>query len=285
MVVSIGENLTSGIRALEAAGNGNARSEACWMLEELLEVSAAGLSTRLQQPLPEGIAQVYGEQIRRRASGEPLQYVIGNVDFFNVRLEIGPGVLIPRPETEELVEFVVETLFNGASPTNICDVCTGSGAIALALATAFPNAHVCGTDISREALAWAEKNLVRLALGNVTLLHGDLFAPLPHEARFELITANPPYVSQSAYEGLETVIKDYEPRLALVAEDDGLALLKRIVKEARNWLLPKGWLVCEIGDDQGDAIREILEKEGYEDISIRQDMAHRDRMAIGRKAR
>ena len=284
MVESIGENLTSGIRALEASGNDNARSEACWMLEELLEVSAAGLSTRLQEPMPERIAQTFREQIRRRASGEPLQYVIGNVDFFNVRLEVGPGVLIPRPETEELVEFVVETLFNGASPNSICDVCTGSGAIALALATAFSNAHVWGTDISREALAWAERNLLRLALGNVTFLQGDLFAPLPREARFELITANPPYVSASAYEGLENVIKDYEPRLALAAADEGLALLKRIVKEAWNWLLPKGWLVCEIGDDQGDAMKELLENEGYEDISIRQDMAHRDRMAVGRKA-
>ena len=285
MVETIGETLTSGIRQLEAAGNDNARSEACWMLEELLGETSAGLSRRLGERLPAEKALAFSEKLRRRASGEPLQYVIGNVDFYNVRLEVGPGVLIPRPETEELVEFVVETLCKGRQPDGICDVCTGSGAIALSLATAFPNAQVFGTDISREALAWAERNLDRLGLGNVTLLQGDLFAPLPPDERFELVTANPPYVSQAAYEGLDAVIRDYEPRLALVAADGGLAFLKRIAEEAWKKLRPNGWLVCEIGDDQGDAMRKVLEKEGYEDISIRQDMAHQDRMAIGRKSR
>ena len=281
----IGDILSSGIQVLEVSGNDNARAEACWILEELLEISAAGLSTRLDEHLPGEKADAFSEKIRRRASGEPLQYVIGNVDFYNVRLEVGPGVLIPRPETEELVEFVATTLIDGLSPQSICDVCTGSGAIALALAKAFPKARVFGTDISSEALAWAKKNLQRLALENVTLLQGDLLTPLPYDARFDLITANPPYVSESAYDGLDSVIRDYEPRLALFADDGGMALLKRIAEDAQAWLVPGGWLVCEIGDDQGKAMREVLEKNGYEEISIRQDMAHRDRMAIGRKAK
>ncbi len=283
MMEPISAILSSAIRTLEASGIDNARREACWILEELMQLPSSSLAARLQQNLPEEMAADFAERIRRRASGEPLQYVIGNVDFFNVRLEVGPGVLIPRPETEELVEFVVETLFKGVSPKSICDVCTGSGAIALALATAFPKASVWATDISQEALAWSERNLRRLALANVTLLLGDLFSPLPSDAAFELVTANPPYVSEADYAGLEAVIREHEPRLALIADDGGMALLKRIAAEAKRRLAAGGWLVCEIGDDQGASMTEVLRAEGYGDVAVRQDMAHRDRIAVGRK--
>ena len=283
MMEQISAILSSAIQTLEAKGNDNARREACWILEELLQLPSSSLAARLQQNLPEEMAVAFAKKIRRRASGEPLQYVIGNVDFYNVRLEVGPGVLIPRPETEELVEFAATLPFADASPHAICDVCTGSGAIALALATEFPKASVWATDISPEALAWAERNLRRLELANVTLLLGDLFAPLPTGVAFELITANPPYVSEADYAGLEAVIREHEPRLALVADDGGMALLKRIVSEAKRWLAPGGWLVCEIGDDQGAAMTEVLRSEGYGDVAVRQDMAHRDRIAVGRK--
>ncbi|MBP5640039.1 MAG: peptide chain release factor N(5)-glutamine methyltransferase [Victivallales bacterium] len=280
-LASIGENLSEGIRRLKDVGIDNARSEACWMLEELMNVSASEMASRLSTELPEEVKDAFWVQIRRRASGEPLQYVIGNVDFYNVRLSVGRGVLIPRPETEELVELAV-SLVNEV-PEAICDVCTGSGAIALALAKEFPTTKVFATDISADALHWAERNRQALELMNVSFFHGDLFNPLPSGQSFGMITANPPYVSERAYNGLDSVVRDYEPKIALVSDDMGMGLLKRIAVEAKERLLPGGWLVCEIGDDQGEAIARSFQEEGYVDIRICKDMAHLDRMAIGRR--
>ena len=248
---------------LMMAGIENHEQEARWLMEY---VRRCGFSDHVFQKL-----------VQRRVSGDPLQYVMGSCQFYESELEVGPGVLIPRPETEVLVELA-ENLYPGDGA--ICDLCTGSGAIALSLAKLFPEAKVTATDISEEALAYARRNRERLALDNVTLLQGDLFAPLPKDARYVLMTANPPYVPSDAYETLPPVVKDYEPELALRAEEDGLAVIRRICEGAGNFLEEEGWLLMEIGDDQVSA---LLQKCGFQNVQIHRDYTGRERIAVAQK--
>ncbi len=264
--------------ALCAAGVENGRQEARWLLQQALGV-ADTMPPPCAGDMPTELERRFREAVRRRLKGEPLQYVMGNVAFHCVELSVGPGVLIPRPETERLVDFALE-VYPGQGA--ICDVCTGSGAIALALAKSLPATEIVGIDLSREALAWALRNQADLKLENTAFLQGDLFEPLPEGKRFAMITANPPYVSEGDYASLEPVIRDYEPSMALLAGPDGLDLLRRIVHEAPPHLAAGGWLLCEIGDEQGPAMERLLRAAGYVQVAIRQDYAGKDRVAMGR---
>jgi release factor glutamine methyltransferase len=229
--------------------------------------------------LPADLEQSFRALLRRRLAGEPLQYVLGSAEFYGLELEVGPGVLIPRPETERLVDFAL-----AACPESgpVCDLCTGSGAIALAIAHARPRlGPVWATDVSPEALDYARRNAAKLALA-VTFVHGDLWCGIPSDLRFALVTANPPYVSPAAYAELPAEVKDYEPRLALWADQNGLALLRRIAHESRDRLLPGAALVCEISSEQGAAARAAFTAAGYHAIDVRQDYTGRDRVVIAR---
>lgn len=270
--------LAEAAAALLAAGISNCRQEAGWLLAHVLgEQELTAQPCGGGAPLAPALVARFNALLARRLGGEPLQYILGDVDFHCVNLLVGPGVLIPRPETEQLVEFALK-LYPGVGA--ICDLCTGSGAIALALAATLPGAMVTGVDLSPEALTWAQRNRERLALPNVRFFQGDLFAPLPAVARFAMITANPPYVSADEYEELDPVVKDYEPQLALVASDRGLAVIRRIVEESCRWLTPGGWLLCEIGEEQGGEVGGILRACGYAKVAIRRDYAGKDRVAV-----
>jgi len=272
--------LADAAAALLAAGISNGRQEAGWLLAQVLgEQPLTAQPCSGGTPLAPAVVARFNALLARRLAGEPLQYILGDVDFHCVNLLVGPGVLIPRPETEQLVDFAL-ALYPGAGA--ICDLCTGSGAIALALAARLPGVAVTGVDLSPEALVWARRNGERLALANAQFLLGDLFAPLPAAARFAMITANPPYVTAAEYEHLEAVVKDYEPQLALVAPERGLAVIRRIVEGARRRLLSGGWLLCEIGEEQGGEVGDILTACGYAAVAIRQDYAGKDRVAVAR---
>ncbi|MDD4098790.1 MAG: peptide chain release factor N(5)-glutamine methyltransferase [Lentisphaeria bacterium] len=271
-------NFTEAIRILQASGIANARREAGWLLEQIIG-SGAVCSGRPLAPLSVEQAGLFRSRLLRRASGEPLQYIMGNTDFHCLQLDVGPGVLIPRPGTEQLVEIAIG-LYPGHGA--VCDLCTGSGAIALALAKTFPQTDIQATDISEPALSWARRNRERLQLGNVTFRHGDLLAPFPVDCRFTLITANPPYISGKDYERLDRTVKDHEPREALLADDDGLAVIKRLAEEARGHLAPQAWLLCEIGEEQGPPVAAILRRLGYQQVEIRRDYADRNRFALAR---
>lgn len=267
--------------ALVAIGIDNGRQEAGWILSRVLgELPLSAQPCGAGVELPTAVVAHFRQLLSRRLAGEPLQYILGDVDFHCVNLLVGPGVLIPRPETEQLVEFAL-ALYPGEGP--ICDLCTGSGAIALALATSLPQAEVTGIDLSPAALVWARRNRERLGLNNAQFLAGDLFTPLPTDACFALITANPPYVSAADYELLPAVVKNYEPELALLADDRGLAIIRRIAADARRRLLPKAWLLCEIGEEQGDEVGDILRACDYNDVAIRKDYAGKNRVAVAQR--
>jgi release factor glutamine methyltransferase len=218
---------------------------------------------------PEQTTQ-FENQLQRRAAGEPLAYVLGQWSFCGLTLRVTPEVLVPRPETEELVAWASERLANrpdGPSP-RVLDLGTGSGAVALALAQRWPAARLCATDLSPGALAVAAGNGQRLEL-QVTWLQGRWWEPV-RGRRFDLVVSNPPYVS-----GDDPHLADlaHEPRVALTPEGDGLAALRDIIQDAPDHLEPGAWLLLEHGHDQAHAVRALLSARGFEDARTRTDLA------------
>jgi release factor glutamine methyltransferase len=192
--------------------------------------------------------------------------------------------MIPRPETELLVERAIEFLRSRTGPQFVCDLCTGSGCIAVAIAKNYPEAKIIATDICADALNVAAKNIEKHKLKDrIKLLHGDLFEPVVPQLdveKFDLILCNPPYVSASEFEKLDKSVKDYEPRLALFAGVDGLDVYRKIIDKADRFLRPDGALILEIGYAQGPAIRELLEQTGaFAEIKIEKDYHDNDRIA------
>ncbi|MCP3996783.1 MAG: peptide chain release factor N(5)-glutamine methyltransferase [bacterium] len=220
----------------------------------------------------------FRDLVTRRRGREPLQYIEGFAGFGPIDVLVDRRALIPRPETERLWELAVDALDGIAEPC-VIDLCAGSGNLALALKHRFPRSCVIGVDVSPDALALAEANAARLGL-EVDFLLGDLFAALPDDWREDvhLIVSNPPYVSDAEYMRLPAEIVEHEPRMALVAGQDGLDVLARIAAEAIDWLRPGGVVACEIGETQGDACMDLFAAYAPE---IRQDLAGRDRFVIG----
>ena len=265
--------LARGTAALEAAGIETARPEAEWLLAGLLGVDRFTLyldpARRLSTPT---ITRFLG-QIERRAAREPLQYLLGWEDFHGLRLAVSSDVLVPRPETEGLVEWALEVLADRPEPA-VADLGTGSGAIACAIAHARPAAEVLAVELSGGALAVASRNVRELGLGaRVRLLAGDLFAPLGSiPASLDLVVANPPYLPSAVIASLPPEVSRHEPRAALDGGPDGMSVIRRIVAGAPAVLKPAGWLLMEIGEDQAGPLASLMAAEGFSRIRARRDL-------------
>jgi release factor glutamine methyltransferase len=216
----------------------------------------------------------------RRAAGEPLQYVLGGTGFRHLDLLVGPGVFIPRPETELVVEKAMERLPRHGI---VVDIGAGSGAIALALAQERPDAVVYATELSEDASAWMKRNIKKTGL-EVELLSGDLFSPLPPElkGRIDVVVSNPPYIPTEDADLLPVDVRAHEPPDALFAGTTGLDIVLRLIQESPAWLKEDGWLVMEIGDRQDKVIGALLQDAGYHDVSIDTDLADRPRITSAR---
>jgi release factor glutamine methyltransferase len=218
--------------------------------------------------------------VARRVAGEPLQYVIGWAPFGRLRLRVGPGVFVPRPETETLADRAAVFLRTRELPRVAVDLCTGSGAIACFLAAEAPGARVLATELDQGALAWARDNADRYG---VELLAGDLDAPLPPElaGHVDVLCANVPYVPSGAIATLPTDVRDHEPRLSLDGGPDGLDVFRRLAGRAAHWLAPGGRLYAEIGEDQAGTAAALLTGAGLAEVAVHRDLVGRDRIVEG----
>jgi release factor glutamine methyltransferase len=263
-------------------GVDSARLTAEVLLAHVLRVDRVRLYVDLDRPLAKDELAGYRALIERRSAGEPTQYLTGVREFYNRPFKVDPRVLVPRPETELLVEAILRAVPT-ETPSRTLDLCTGSGCIAVTLAAERSQASVWATDVSPGACELARVNAEALGVGGrVTVREGDLFAPLPAGARFDTVASNPPYVKSGEIAGLSREVQR-EPRAALDGGADGLDLIRRITRNAGEWLKPGGLLALEIGEEQGEAVRALLNDGGYTDVRIEKDLARLDRLAFGRR--
>jgi len=275
--MNIGRLLDLAIRKLPASPS--ARREAEILLGHALEVKRSFLYANPEVDVPHRRRVEFQRLVRQRKMGMPIAYLTGIRSFWSLDLRVTPSVLIPRPESELLVEMALEILPAG-SKRRIADLGTGSGAIALALASERPQCEIHATDCSMEALRVAENNRRLNRLDRVQLHLGSWTEPL--SGPFDMVVSNPPYVAHSDPH-LERGDVRFEPRLALVAGEDGLAAIRQIAREAFALIAPGGWLLLEHGCDQGEAVRSILHSGGYREVVTFRDLAGLERVCRGRK--
>ncbi|HVI55041.1 MAG TPA: peptide chain release factor N(5)-glutamine methyltransferase [Luteibacter sp.] len=262
-------------QATDALGD---RLEAEFLLAHALGVSRAWFFAHADDPAEAAATERFESLVRRRVAGEPIAYITGTRDFWSLTLEVTPATLIPRAETELLVELALERLPEGG---RVADLGTGSGAIALAMAKERPDALVFAVDASADALAVARRNARRLGLERVVFAHGDWLVPLGGEA-FDLIVGNPPYIESADHHLREGDLR-FEPLTALASGTDGLDDIRRIATASPARLAPGGWLLLEHGWNQGAAVREVLERAGFLNTFTAQDLERRDRVSGGCK--
>ena len=273
-------SIESLLASAELPDSPSARLDAEWLLAAVLGKPASYLRTWSERELaPEQVA-AFDDCLKRRRAGEPVAYILGRQGFWSLELEVAPDTLIPRPDTELLVETALALLPEAAA--NVLDLGTGSGAIALALASERPAWRVLGVDRIDAAVELAERNRCRLALRNCRFQRSDWFAALA-PAEFDLIVSNPPYIRADDRHLGEGDVR-FEPASALVSGADGLDDIRRIVATAPNWLAPGGWLLLEHGFDQADAVRALLEAAGLEAVESRRDLGGQWCVSLGCKA-
>ncbi|HWH78059.1 MAG TPA: peptide chain release factor N(5)-glutamine methyltransferase [Candidatus Binatus sp.] len=280
---SIRDAIIEAVRRLSNAGIDSARLDAEVLLAHVLKMSRGQLVVSRDSSLTEAQLAKYEWLLRRRIGREPIAYIIGSQEFWSLEFKVSSAVLIPRPETERLIEVALARVGkNGlALPINVADLGTGSGAIAITLATELPAARLVATDISATALAIAERNAASHGVEQrIDFLCGDLFASVADCAeKFDLIVGNPPYVESEVIATLAPEIRDWEPRGALDGGADGLDFYRRIAAEAYQLLAPNGLIVLEIGAGMGHQVSSLFADLGqYRDIAVYQDYAGRDRV-------
>ncbi|HEY7929432.1 MAG TPA: peptide chain release factor N(5)-glutamine methyltransferase [Steroidobacteraceae bacterium] len=269
--------LERGYRQLQAAGRASARLEAELLLALALNRPRSHLLAHAEEPLAPEAGQRYGSLLARAAAGEPLAYLTGQREFWSLTLTVSPAVLIPRPETELAVERCLALLADAGSAARVCDLGTGAGAIALALAAERPQWRITATDLSAPALEVARTNARQLGFAHIEFLLGDWLAPVAGRA-FELIVSNPPYIAQH---DPALAALGHEPLGALTPGATGLESLRRLILDARTHLSSSGWLVLEHGAQQREAVAAALVEAGYARVRCHRDLAGHDRISEG----
>jgi release factor glutamine methyltransferase len=270
--VTLRDALSSAISRLTAANVPSPRLNAELLLMFILECDRAYLHAHPERKLSTDEQSRYGQVLTEREHGIPAQYITGHQEFWGMDLIVTPAVLIPRPETEHVIETVIARVGRAPSPAalRIVDVGTGSGAIALALAKEFPNAQIDATDISPAALEIARANAARHQLGARIQFHEtDLLQGLDR-GTFDFVVSNPPYVGESEEDQVQLEVREHEPRNAVFAGETGLEVIERLIPEARESLKPGGWLVMEISGTIADRVRNLLA--GWNDVEISDDL-------------
>ena len=278
MLLTIEAALKAAAEQLIESGSDSPSLDANVLLCHVLDKPRSYLLTWPDKSLDIQQQNQFDALIERRNAGEPVAYIIGEREFWSLPLKVSPSTLIPRPDTERLVELALDKaqLIDG----DILDLGTGTGAIALALASELPLRKVFGIDLREEAWQLASDNAERLGIANASFWNGSWFTPVPSGTKFALVVSNPPYIEENDPHLMLGDVR-FEPKSALVAQDNGLADIKTISENARDYLLNEGWLLFEHGYDQGAAVREILQGFGYSNVETQKDYAGNDRVTLG----
>ncbi|MEC6831785.1 peptide chain release factor N(5)-glutamine methyltransferase [Photobacterium toruni] len=263
---------------LVIAGSNSPQLDSVVLLCHVLDKPRSYLLTWPEKQLDDSQFEMFSTLLARRIAGEPIAYIVGEREFWSLPLKVSPSTLIPRPDTERLVELALEKIPLGKC--QVLDLGTGTGAIALAIASERTDIMVTGIDLRPEAVALATENSQRLTITNSCFLSGSWYTPLTLQPQFAVIVSNPPYIDEADPHLIEGDVR-FEPKSALVAEDNGLADIRLISEQGRQYLLPNGWLLMEHGFEQGAAVRTILEQLGYVQVSTSQDYAGLDRVTMG----
>lgn len=284
MTTTISQTLLEGTQILAKAGVPDARREATTLLAHVLIRDRTFLIAHSEEMVPADLLAQFRTFVERRASGEPSQYVTGSQDFYGRTFIVSPDVLIPRPETELLIEATCKYLDDQRATVSICDVGTGSGCIAITLLHELRGAHAIGTDISEAAIAVAEKNAqAHKVTDRVSFVISDCFDRVPALLSFDIIVSNPPYVSAAAVPGLQREVRDHEPLVALSPGPDGLSIIRRLIQDAPGFLKDDGLLIMEIGFDQGEATEALIDPKVWDLLTIMPDLAGIPRIVILKK--
>lgn len=281
--MEINQLIRIGVDRIKGRQYGNAVLEATLLLGKLMNVDKVHIYTHGKEQVPDEIVNKFLEAIEKRSKGYPIQYIIKEKEFMGLNFYIEEGVLIPRPDTEIIVEYILEYIDKRHSQEqiNILDIGIGSGAIGLSIAYYKKNAHVCGVDISHKALEVANINKDRFNLSNVKLIKSDLFEKINEEEKFHIIVSNPPYIPTEDMESLQEEVKNYEPRTALDGGKEGMDFYRRIIPESRKYLKEEGLLIFEIGYHQAKDVSHIMIENGFKDIKILKDLQGLDRAVLG----
>lgn len=267
---------------LKKRGSTSPRLDAELLLGRVLKMDRVGLLLDAERPLAKPELTAYRELHQRRRVGEPVAYLLGVREFYGRPFRVDKRVLIPRPDTEALVEVALERTRRLSLCARVLDLCTGSGCVAVSLARERPTTRVLGADLSADALVVAVENGIRLGAVNCGFVRSDLFGAFREgRDRFDLITANPPYIAEDEIPTLAVDIRGFEPHLALTGGPDGLVVLRRIVAEAARFLDEEGVLAVEIGSDQGEAARALFTEAGFRDVQTRKDYGGHERVISG----
>ena len=281
-MTTINARIADGRHRLQRSGIGHdeAALDARLLAQAVLGWDAARVLTAGHESEPSWFADHYEALLARREKREPLPYITATREFWNLSFAVSPDVLIPRPETEGLVESVIEFFPDRHAAIRIADVCTGSGCVAIAIAVERPNAQVVATDASTPALLVARRNVERHQVGErVTCVQGDLLAPL--SGSFDAVVANPPYVPLVSRNGLQPEVRNFEPALALFGGADGLDLIRRLVVESAPLLQTNGYLMFEFGDGQETAVRQLIsDSDTLRMVDVKHDLQGIGRIAI-----
>lgn len=280
-VWTIDEVLRWATEDFRARGLQSARLDAELLLAHALSTTRVQLVVDSKRPLEAAELASFRELVKRRRTREPIAYLVGQREFYGRPFRVDRRVLVPRPDTEALVDVALERTRRISMAARVLDLCTGSGCVAITLARERPTSRVVATDLSIDALELARENAQRLGAYNVAFRLGDLFGALDPTCRFDLIAANPPYVARGEIDALQSDVRDHEPRIALDGGEDGLAVARRIVADAPAHLTPSGVLALEVGAGEADAVASLLRCSGFVEIACRRDYGGIERVVSG----
>lgn len=273
------------VKHLKKHGSETPRLDAEILLAHSRGCQRIDLYVHFDEPLTEDERAMMRDLVQRRAQAEPVAYLVGHREFFGLDFRVTRDVFIPRPDTETLVMELLERAKPLEEP-RILDVCTGSGCISVAAAVNLPAARIMAVELSEAALAIAQENAARHEVSErIRFLQGDLFAPFADDNRFDVIASNPPYIAESEIASLQADVRQHEPRLALDGGPAGLVIIRKLVEQGIERLVPGGSLLMEIGSEQAEAVTQLLQDHGgYTDIGVRNDLGGRARVVYARKS-